>query len=250
MGKLGKLLDGYHENKIERKSVFDGFVTSPKDGRKGFNYRHEYFRYGVVFDINSMYQNQEMVRQDVEDLGLQGEIIFNKKAYCSHYKPTSFEELATCLSYTKYSSFIKYLYGENAETNFIKLIDAFTRCNLTEIPNEQTIREYSSQIYSIIKEDKGPKFYAERMNMYENRIIEAYNRMQEFQGSYSGELPTQEDYDFVKEEVPSETEDDQVQAENISVEEIVKKMLESRENKYPSGVADTQFSDQTEELSF
>ena len=146
----------------------------------------------------------------------------------------TFEELATCLSYTKYTSFIKYLYGENAETNFINLIDVFARCNLSEIPDKQAISEYSAQIYSIVKEDKGPKFYAERMDMYEARIIEAYNRIQEFQGLYSGALPTQEDYDFVRNGEEVANEEMQQPAEAISVEEIVKQMLANREKNYPS----------------
>lgn len=247
MGKLGKLFDKYHEDKVERKSVFDGFVISPKDGRKGFNYRHEYFRYGVIFDVNPNYNGFNMAKQDAENIGLQGELVYNKKAYCAHYKPTSFEELATCLSYTKYSSFVKYLYGENTEMNFIKLIDAFARCNLSEMPDEQTISEYSSQIYSIIKEDKGPKFFAERMNMYEDRIIEAYNKINEFKSNYSGALPTQADYDFVSEEVPSEDEDVQTQTENISVEEIVKKMLANKENRYPSSESNVDSAGTSEE---
>lgn len=181
---------------------------------------------GVVFDFNAELQGQEEAASFATSLGLDASNICTRRY--TYYRPQSFEELITCLKYTTPTAFEKFVSGKKTTENITSLISSFTRGNLRTTVDEETLTNFGSQIYSILMEDKGPKYYLTRINSFEARIAELESLKASFISSYVGNEPQEDDYNFFAEE---QTEDVEIKIdEPKSIEDIINGIVSQRNN--------------------
>lgn len=219
------------QNLVGAQSVFDGFVIDPRiyrDTKRGE--RKEFFEKGVVFDLNLNFGNSLACREALDMIGLDKNALAEGKR-ADFFKPTTFEELITCLQNTCPEGFIKYVCGEKTTINLTKLINSFVQNNLEEKPDDQAISGYTEQVYSVIMDDKAPKYYLTRINNYNERIRELESNRESFIRSYVGSEPSEQDYAYVQERMASElgSEQEVVANNNLTnVESIVQGVILSR----------------------
>ena len=213
------------EKSVESKDVFERIVTpkSPTyvhqgDRLRTFGYQNK----GIIFDFG------QGIDADVatEMLGLTPASI--AKGQYSYFKPETFQDFIVCLQNTRYDAFVKYVSGDKTEEHFIGLINSFVKNNLTENLDEETIADYTNQAYGIIMDDKAPKYYAYKQESYKARIEEILAHKASFEESFVGSLPTEQDYEFVKNDLPKSEMNDEQQDSSRSIEEIVSGVISRR----------------------
>lgn len=221
---------------IEKQCLFDGFVLNPKESRNVyFDSRSKYFDKGVVFDFNLGCDSNTNFNFAKKALSLKQEVVVDnshpwRSSTAAFYKPATFDELVNCLQNTKYTAFSKFLCGYKTELNFVKFIDSFVKNNLQEKVDAETISSYTTEIYSLITEEKGPQLYASKMESFEQKISEVLSKREEFISSYQGEQPSVEDYAFVR-LVEGKSTLSGEEDENFSVEEIVRNIYLKQNSK-------------------